>query len=84
MGMLEPGRGLDLAEEPFAAQRGAELGVEHLDSDVAVVPHVVREVYRGHAARAQFTLDPVTVGQGSSQALDRVGQQNPEGGQGGE
>ena len=61
--MLQLRRGADLAEEPLAAERGAELGVQDLDGDVAVVPEVVREVDRGHAAGAELALDAVAVGE---------------------
>jgi hypothetical protein len=35
--VLEPGRGLDLLEEALRADHGAQLGVQHLERDVAVV-----------------------------------------------
>ena len=34
MRMLQPRRGADLGEEAFAAEGGAEVGVQHLDGDV--------------------------------------------------
>ena len=40
--MLEPGGELDLALEALGAERGGELGMEHLERDGAVVPEVVR------------------------------------------
>ena len=59
--MLEPGGELDLAQEPLGAQRRGELGVQHLERDGAVVPQVVREVDRGHAAAAELALELVAV-----------------------
>ncbi len=47
--MLKPCGGPDLAQESFAAERGAEIRVQHPDGDVAVVPQVVRAEDGGHA-----------------------------------
>jgi hypothetical protein len=51
------------SEEAFGTERGGEIGVQDLDGDVAIVLDVVREIDRGHAARAEFALDAVAVGQ---------------------
>jgi hypothetical protein len=66
--MLEPRRGLDLAQEPFAPEHRAEIRVQHLDGDFALVAQVMRQVNRGHAARAELALDPVAAGEGLRQA----------------
>jgi hypothetical protein len=50
----------DLAEEALA-QLGAELGMEDLESDRAVVPKVLREIDRRHTAPAQFAVHAVAV-----------------------
>ena len=63
--MLQPGGEPDLAQEPLGAERGGELGVQHLERDLAVVLEVVREVDRGHAAAAELALERVAVGQGA-------------------
>ncbi len=67
--MLKPGGELDLALEPLGAERGGELGVQHLERHRAVVPEVVGEVHRGHAAPAELALDPVSPGQMRLQRL---------------
>ena len=59
--MLEPGGHADLAQEALGAERGGELGVEHLERDRAVVLEVVREIDRGHAAAAELALEHVAV-----------------------
>ena len=59
---------LDLAEEALGAERGGELGAEHLDGDLAVVLQVVGEVDRGHAALAELALDPVGGRRGHAEA----------------
>ncbi len=60
--MLEIGGGLDLGEEPLGADHRGQLGPEDLDGDLALVPEVVGEVDRGHAARPELALDAVAVG----------------------
>ena len=42
--MLEPGGDPDLAQEALGAERGAELGVQDLERDRAVVLEIVGEV----------------------------------------
>ena len=56
------------AEEPLAAEHGGELGVQHLDGDLAAVPQVLGEVDRGHAALAQLALEAIPVGEGGGEA----------------
>jgi hypothetical protein len=67
--VLQPGGGLDLGQEPLRAQRRRQLGVEHLDGHLAVVPEIVRQVDRGHAAGAELALDAVAVGERGGEAL---------------
>jgi hypothetical protein len=62
--MLEVGGGLDLLEEPLGADDRGELGAKHLDGDLAIVPLVVGQVDRGHAAGAELPLDRVAIGEG--------------------
>ena len=71
--MLQIGGRLDLGEEALAADHRGELGPQHLDRDVAVVPEVVREVDGGHAARAELALDAVAVGEGDGEPVEDVG-----------
>jgi hypothetical protein len=64
--MLEPCGHLDLAQDPLGAEIGRDLGPQDLYGDLAVVLRVLREVHRRHAARAELTLDAVSLGQGGS------------------
>ncbi len=57
--MLQPGGELDLAEEALGAERGGQLGVEHLERDRAVVLQVLGEEDRGHAAAPELPLEGV-------------------------
>jgi len=68
--MLQPRRGADFRQEPFAAECGAEVGMQHLDRDIALVFQVVREVHRSHAAGAEFALDAIAVGEGGREAQE--------------
>ena len=69
--MLEVGGGLDLGQEPLGADHGGELGAQHLERDLAVVPEVLGEVDGGHAARAELALDAVAVGEGGCEIEGR-------------
>ena len=64
VGVLEVGGNPDLLQKPLGPQRGGQLGSEHLERDLALVPEVVREVNRGHPALAQFTVEAVAVSEG--------------------
>jgi hypothetical protein len=46
-----------------------ELGPQHLERDLAVVPHIMREVDRGHAALAKLALDAVAISQGGAESV---------------
>ncbi len=65
VGMLQPGGGLDFAQEPLAAQRSGQLGMEDLDGDRAVVTEVVGQIHGGHATCPELALDAVAVGESS-------------------
>ena len=60
--MLKIRRNPDLGQEAFDAEYGAELGVEELEGDVAVVPDVAREVDRRHSAGADLALYLIAFG----------------------
>jgi hypothetical protein len=70
--MLEPRRRPDLREKTLAAECGAEVGVEDLDGDVAVVALVVREEDRRHAAGAELALDAVATGERLAESSEDV------------
>src|SRR5688500_6383282 len=73
MRMLQPGRRPDLAQEAIATERGAEVRMEDLDGDLALVAKIVREVDRRHAALAELPLDVIAVGEGGGEASGRCG-----------
>ena len=55
--VIQSRRDADLAQEALAGDRACEVGLEHLDGDVAIVLEVVREVDGRHAAAAELALD---------------------------
>ena len=76
--MLQPGRELDLPFESLGAERGGELGEEHLERHPAVVLQVVGKVDGRHPAAAQLALEAVPFGKGRTEAgngLDQLGTQ---------
>jgi hypothetical protein len=72
MRMLQTGCGADLAQEALAAEGGAEVRMEHLDRDVAVVLQIVREVHGGHAAGAEFPVESLALREGAGQPVSDV------------
>ena len=46
--------------------------MQHSDGDIAIVLEIVREIHRGHAARAELAVEAIAVGQGASQARHDV------------
>jgi hypothetical protein len=69
VGVLQGGRHLDLAEEPFLAERGRELFAQQLERDLAVVPEVVSEVDGRHATGTELALDGIAAGEGGPEAV---------------
>src|SRR6185312_10109386 len=70
--MLKIGGELDLLEEALGAEDGRELGVEHLDSDLAMVLQILGEIHGRHAAGAEFALDAIAIGQRWGQSSNGV------------
>ena len=70
--VLQPRRRLDFGEEAIAAECSTEIGVQHLDGDVAVVLEIMREIHGGHPAGAELAVDAIAVGEGQVQACDDV------------
>ena len=71
--MLQLCGGLDLAQEPLATQRGAEIRMKDLDGDFAVMLEIVREIHRRHSARAEFAIDAIPVGEGGAKQFEGGG-----------
>jgi len=53
----------------ITAECGAEVGIQHFHGDIAFVFLVVRELHRGQAACADFSLDAIAVGDGFAQTV---------------
>ena len=67
LGMLQLRRDLDLAQEPLGAERRAELRLEDLERNFAVVLQFVGEIDGRHPAFAEHALNAVPVGQGAGE-----------------
>ena len=77
----------DLPEEPLGLDRGGELGMHHLEGDVAVVPDVVREIDGCRAAPAEedggavgLPFNSVAVGEGCGESIGYREHARPEDG----
>ena len=68
--MLQPRGGLDLRQEPLAAERRTQVWMQDFDGHLAIVLVVVREVDGRHTAGTELALDAVAVGQRRSQFRD--------------
>lgn len=71
--MLETGGDLDLPKEPFGAERGCELRVEHFDRDGPPVFPILCEEHRRHAPATELPLDRIAVGEGVAQGVEELG-----------
>jgi hypothetical protein len=78
MRMLQIRRGPDLRQESLGANYGGELGLEHLERDLAAVAEIVGEVHRGHSALAELALDAVPAREGGVKAPNRIRHGCPE------
>jgi hypothetical protein len=69
LGMGEPGRDADFAEEtPWLIGAGA-VGKEYLEGHLSAVLQILRQIHRGHASAADLFLDAISFRQGGTQAL---------------
>ena len=71
--VLQLGRDADLAQESLGADRGGDVGIEHLDGDLPLVAAVPREVDVRHAAAAELPLDDVAVAEGLLDVVEEIG-----------
>jgi hypothetical protein len=62
MRVIEPRGGVHLPEESLGADARGQLRVKHLHRDRPIVPDVLGEVDRGHAASAELSLYRVAAG----------------------
>ncbi len=82
--MRQAGGELDLAREALPAQGPGEVGVEHLEGDVALMAQVARQVHGCHAARAEGALNAIAAGESGSEGVQPVGVGDVRGHHGGE
>jgi hypothetical protein len=70
--MLEVGGDLDFLQEALRADRGGQIGAEHLEGNLASMPPVPGEVDAGHAALAQLAIDFVTIGESRAELFQAM------------
>ena len=70
--VLESSRDLDLGEEALDAEDRAQLRLQQLERNPAVMPDVAREVHGRHPAGANLALDLVAAREGGGQQRDGV------------
>src|SRR5207245_2797628 len=70
VGVGEPRRDLDLAQEALGAERRGDLGPQHLDRDRPAVLEILREIDRGHPTVADLPLQCVAVGESRAERLE--------------
>ena len=70
--VLELGGHANFTVESLGTDRGAELRVQHLDGDLALMLEILREVDGGHAAGAELAFHAIPVGQSRLQSIESV------------
>ena len=70
--MLQLGGEADLALEALAADRCAQLRVQHLDGDFALVLDILGQEHGRHPAAPEFAFDGVPVGQRLPEPRQRI------------
>ena len=71
--VVETGGEADLTLEPLGAERGPEIGIEHLQRDEPVVLQVAGEIHGGHAATAEHALQEISVAERFGEQIGGVG-----------
>ncbi len=77
VGMLQPRGDPDLALEPLGAERGNQVGIQHLEGDRSLVPEIRRQKHDRHSAATELALERVSVTEGIGQLRRRERQWNP-------
>ena len=70
--VMQPGRDLDLAQEPGGADFGGQLGAKHFDRDVTLVLEVVGQEDLGHPALPKLPLEPIAGRQRRAEAFEQL------------
>jgi hypothetical protein len=72
MRVLQAGREPDFTLEAFGTESRRELGMQDLKGHLAVVPQVVRDVDRGHAAAPELMVEAVAVANSGTEPREEV------------
>src|SRR5687768_9476780 len=71
--MGKPGRDADLTEKPLGLVRLGAAGKQDLDSDLAAVLEILRQIDCSHPSATDFFFDPVPISYGGLQAFRNGG-----------
>ena len=72
VGMIQPGGGGHLSQKPVGPEGERQLGPKHLDRHLALVLHIVGEIYRRHAPAAELSLDGVAARERRAEAPELI------------
>lgn len=75
--MAQLGRDPDFLEKTIGPEGLGQTGIQDLDRDHPVVPHIASQVHGGHATAPQFALEPIPLGERSCQTGRRIRQTFP-------
>ena len=75
--MLKPGSHSNLALEPFGSQSSRQVGPQHLECYLAVMPEILGEIYRSHPAPAKLPLDVIRGADNGLQPLQWIFHREP-------
>jgi hypothetical protein len=70
--VLQVGRYLDLTQETLDPNDGAEVGLQDLQRDAAIVPDIAGEVYRRHPTFPDEPFNGVSAIEGGVELVGRV------------
>ncbi len=77
--VLKPRNQTDFIEETSAAVGAAEIGIDRLDGDGAIMLQVVRQKHRGHPRSADLPLEPIPVTERCLQRVEGIWHTAPAG-----
>jgi hypothetical protein len=77
--VLQIRRDANLAEKALNAEHGAEVRIQNLERDAAIVPEVAREIDGRHAAGADLALDGIASAERGIELVDDGGHEGGAG-----
>ena len=78
--MLKPGGHSNLALEPFGSQSSRQVGPQHLECYLALMPEILGEIHGSHPAPAKPPLDVICGADKGLKTLQWIFHREPRGG----